>query len=61
MEQKSPVIWVRIVVLGLQSERTRCRVSGTLKSQVSAEVHFVAREMYWFLFYEFFVALCYFM
>ena len=42
MEKNSSVIWVRINGLGLQSERTRCRVSGTLKSQVSAEVHFVA-------------------
>ena len=56
MEQKTSVIWVRIVVLGFQCERTR----GTLKSQVSAEVHFVAREMYSFSSFEFFAVLCYF-
>ena len=35
----------------------RCSVSGMLRSQVSAEMHFVAREMYLFLSSAFFVVL----
>ena len=57
VQQKSSLIWVSIVILGLQSEKTQCSVSGMLRSQVSAEMHFVAREMYLFLSSAFFVVL----
>ena len=54
VEENSSVIQVRNVVLGLQSERTRCSIGATLKSLVSAEMHFVPREMYSFSSFEFF-------